>query len=178
MSELTTAARPYAKAVYELATAEGTEKSWSDALELLKSIVGNDSVANLLDSPKVTKEQLAELLIEVGGEGFDQKAKNLVKLLAENSRLEVVPELADMYEQLVSEAHGSIEATVVSAQALDDSQQQTLAKSLSHRLGRDVKLECSVDESLLGGVVVHAGDLVIDGSLKGRLEKLTSALTR
>ncbi len=178
MSELTTAARPYAKAVYELATAEGTEKDWSEALELIEAIVSDEAMSELLDNPKLTKDQVADLVIEIGGKGLNQKAQNLVKLLAENGRLNVLPELRGMYEQLVSEAEGSIDASVVSAQALDESQQKTLAESLSRKLGREVKLECSVDESLLGGVIVHAGDLVIDGSLKGRLEKLTSTLTR
>ncbi len=177
MSELTTAARPYARAVYELAMAEDTQKEWSASLELIEAVAINESMTQLLNNPKLTTSQVAGLFLEICGDKLAKGAQNLVKLLAENGRLTVVPELRVMYEQSISEAAGSIDASVISALPLDDKQQATLAASLSKRLGREVKLDCSVDESLLGGVIVHAGDLVIDGSLKGRLEKLTSTLT-
>lgn len=178
MSELTTAARPYAKAVFELATEDNSGEQWANALAALELVVSDESLAEALENPNFTHTQLADLVIGVAGDALDSKASNLVKLLAENGRLSVVPALKEIFDSLNSESEGSIAASVVSAFELTDKQQTKLAASLTKKLGRDVKLECSVDESLLGGVVVRAGDLVIDGSLKGRLEKMTSTLSR
>lgn len=178
MSELSTAARPYAKAVFELATEEGSLQQWSEALSNLELIISDEGLEKVIDNPKITREQLADLVNGVAGDALDDKAQNLVKLLAENDRLTVVPELRAIFERLASESEGSVDATVVSAMELDDAQQAKLAASLAKKLGKEVKLHCSVDESLMGGVIVKAGDLVIDGSLKGRLEKMTSQLSR
>lgn len=178
MSELSTAARPYAKAVFELATEENSQQKWSDALAALELIVSDENMAKAIENPNITREQMAEFVIGVAGDALDEKAQNLVKLLSENGRLPVVPELKALFESLNSESKGSIDATVVSAMELTKEQEKKLAASLTKKLGKDVKLICSVDESLMGGVVVKAGDLVIDGSLKGRLEKLTSVMSR
>lgn len=178
MSELSTVARPYAKAVFELATEEGTLQQWSDVLSSLELIVSDENLVQVIDNPKVTREQLADIVNGVAGDVLDDKAKNLVKLLAENDRLAVVPELRAIFASLASESEGSVDADVISAKELDDTQQTKLATSLAKKLGKEVKLNCSVDESLMGGVIVKAGDLVIDGSIKGRLEKMTSQLSR
>lgn len=178
MSELTTAARPYAKAVFELATEEKSQKQWSDALAALDVIISDEGMVAAIENPNFTGESLAELVIGVAGKALDSKGQNLVKLLAENGRLAVVPALKEIYDTLNSESEGSIDATVISAFELTAKQEKDLSASLAKKLGQDVKLECTVDESLLGGVIVQAGDLVIDGSLKGRLEKMTSTLSR
>lgn len=178
MSELTTAARPYAKAVFELATEEKSQEQWSDALAALAVIVSDEGMAAAIENPNFDAASLAGLVIDVAGKALDAKAQNLVKLLAENGRMAVVPALKEIYDSLNSESQGSIDATVVSAFELTEKQQKDLSASLTKKLGQDVKLDCSVDESLLGGVIVQAGDLVIDGSLKGRLDKMTSALSR
>lgn len=178
MSELSTAARPYAKAVFELANEEGSQQQWSDALSALELIINDEGMGSVIDNPNVSRDQLADLVIGVAGDALDAKAINLVKLLSENDRLAVVPELKAMFEALATESEGSVDATVVSAMELTDDQQTALAATLAKKLGKEVKLSCSVDESLMGGVVVKAGDLVIDGSLKGRLEKMTTVLSR
>ena len=176
MSELTTAARPYARAVFELAQETGELDSWSELLELMGAVASNDEVKVLLDSPKMSKQAGADAFIELFDGKLDDKAKNLVRMLAENDRLSLLPEISHLFKELKDEAEGSIEAQVMSAKKLTKAEEDAISKALKERLGRDVKLKVGVDEALLGGAVIHAGDLVIDGSLKGRLEKLASTL--
>ncbi|GAB6039953.1 F0F1 ATP synthase subunit delta [Endothiovibrio diazotrophicus] len=151
-------------------------KGWADALELAAAIAADGQVRPMLDDPKVTDQQVAELFIAVGGEAFDQGVQNFITLLAENGRLIVLPEIAGIYAEMMAEAEAKVEAIAVSAQALDAAQQAKIADSLKARLGREISLSCEIDESLIGGAVIRAGDLVIDGSVKAKLGKLTSAL--
>ena len=178
MSELITAARPYARAVFELAQSDKSLQKWSDALAAVTSIASMPDMSRALENPGLTKQQKAGLLIEATGDALDKQAQNLIKTMAENDRLVLLPELIALFEQMRSEAEGSIEAEVISAYEVTEAQQQTIAKSLKKRLGREVKIKVEIDQDLLGGVIVKAGDLVIDGSVRGRLEKLTSALAR
>ena len=176
MAETTTVARPYARAAFEFAQAKGSMKEWADALELAATIAADEQVRPMLDDPKMSDQQVAELFIAVGGDKFDQGVQNFIKLLAENARLIAAPEIAELFATMMAEAEAKVEATVVSAMALDDAQQAKIADSLKARMGREVSLSCEVDESLVGGAIIRAGDLVIDGSVKAKLGKLTSAL--
>ena len=151
-------------------------KEWADALELAAMIAADEQVRPMLDDPKVTDDQVAELFIAVGGDKFDAGVQNFIKLLAENGRLIAMPEIAAIFATLMAEAEAKVEAIVVSAAALDAAQQTKIADSLKARLGREVSLSCEIDESLIGGAIIRAGDLVIDGSVKAKLGKLTSAL--
>lgn len=178
MSEFITAARPYAKALVELAQNEDRLEAWSEQLAYLAAIVSDGDFQQLMNNPKLTKEALADLLIDIAGDNIDHEGQNLVRVLAENGRLPVLPEIAMLFEQARSEAEGAIDATVVSAFELSDEQKGELEAALKKRLGRDVKLSNEIDNSLLGGAIIRAGDLVIDGSLKGRLAKLSATLTR
>lgn len=178
MSEFITVARPYARAIFELAAAEKTLPKWSDTLALVSELVAVPDMRQALENPALTKQQKADLLIEAAGDALDEQAKNLLRTMAENSRLLLLPEVAALYEQMRSEAEGTIEAEVVSAHALSPEQQEKIVDSLKRRLGRDVRLRIEIDEDLLGGAIVKAGDLVIDGSVRGRLEQLASTLTR
>jgi len=178
MAEKTTIARPYAEAVFKLAQQQGSLKDWSERLQLYAAIASNPEMASLIGNPKISNEQLAELFGELCGDKLDDYGKNFIATLIENDRLDLLPEIAGLYEQARADAEGVITAEVLSALPLDDAQQKKIAASLKKRLGRDVVLECEVDESLLGGAVIRAGDLVIDGSAKGQVERLSNVLLR
>jgi len=178
MSEYITAARPYAKAVFELASASGSLDGWSDQLSFLSAVAADAGLRTVLDDPRRTKTEISDLVVSICGDHVQDDGKNLVKLLAENGRLGILPEISMLFEQLRSESEGTVEAEVISAQEMSAEQEAAIADSLKKRLGRDVKLTSRTDNSLLGGAIIRAGDLVIDGSLKGRLSNLSTALTR
>lgn len=177
MSELTTAARPYARAVFEMADEAGDLAKWSEMLAFMGAVADNEEVQTLLANPRMTKQAGADAFITLCDKKLDDKAENLVKMLAENDRLSLLPEMSVLYEVLKDEAEGSVEALVTAAKKLTQAEEKSIATALKKRLGRDVKLKVSLDESLLGGAIIQAGDLVIDGSLKGRLSKMTNLMT-
>jgi len=176
MSELTTAARPYARAVFEMAESEGSLTKWSDSLSFMSVVASNDEVKQLLSMPAMAKQSGAEAFVKLCDGKLGDAEKNLVNLLAENDRISLLPEISVLFEALKDESEGSIEALVSSAKKLTKAEEDAISKALKKRLGRDVKLKVSVDESLLGGAIIRAGDLVIDGSLKGRVSKMTSTM--
>ena len=176
MSELTTAARPYARAVFEMANAAGMLGEWSETLSLMGAIAGNEEVVALLASPKMAKQSGANAFIQLCDDRLNDQAKNLVSMLAENNRISLLPEMSVIFEALKDEAEGSVEAIVTAAKKLTQAEEVSIADALKKRLGRDVKLKVSVDESLLGGAIIRAGDLVIDGSILGRVNKMTSMM--
>lgn len=178
MSELVTAARPYARAVFEMASADKRLAEWSDALELIVGISTHADMIPVLDNPALTRQQKSDVMIAIAGDKLDQQAQNLLRVMAENGRLVLLPEVSVLYEQMRAEAEGSVEAELISAYEVTPEQQKSIADSLKKRLGRDVRLDVQIDKDLLGGVIVRAGDLVIDGSIKGRLEQLTTVLSR
>lgn len=178
MSELTTAARPYARAVFEMAQETGKLSDWSAQLVAMSAVVTAEGSSALLGHPRLTKEQKADVFAEIAGDAIDENGRNLLKVLAENDRFTLLPEISVIFEQLKSEAEGAVEAEIVSAQELTDDQQQSLAAALQKRLGREVKLVTKVDPALMGGAVIRAGDLVIDGSIQGRLKEMKAALAR
>jgi F-type H+-transporting ATPase subunit delta len=178
MSEFTTLARPYARAAFELAREKGRFDEWSDQLALLAAVVGDPEVGALLDSPRMTREQRVELLVHIGEGRLDDAGTNLLRLLAENDRLAVLPEIAAMYEQQRAASEGCVEAEIISAFALDQQEERELAEALKRRFGSDIRLECKTDDSLLGGVLVRVGDTVIDGSIRGRLQRMAATLSR
>ncbi len=169
-------ARPYARAVFELAKTHGQYQAWSDRLALMSAVVSNTTMRALLDNPRLTRADAAELVIRACGADIGDSAVNLLRMLAENSRLSQLPMIAALYEQLRDEAEGTIEANVISAFPLSEQQKTAIASALKTRLGRDVQLNCSVNEELVGGAVIRAGDLVIDGSAVEHLRQLSSAL--
>lgn len=178
MAELTTIARPYAQAVFRLAQDEGNLKGWSEMLVLAAQVAADSEMAALIDNPRVTREQLVDVFLAVCGDGLTETGKNLIRVLADNRRLHVLPEVAALYEVERAAAEGTVKAQVTSAKPLSDEQMQAITASLAKRLGRDVTLDCSVDESLIGGAVIRAGDVVIDGSVVARLDKLKHQLAR
>ena len=178
MSDLTTAARPYARAVFEMARDGGDYASWSEQLALAAAVAHDSEVSARLEAPGLSNAQRAEMIISVCGDHINQAMCNFLNVAAENGRLSLLVEIAALYETYRAEAEGVTEATVVSAQALSEAQQASIIDALSKRLGGEVSLVCETDESLLGGAIVRAGDMVIDGSVRGRLDKLSQQLSR
>lgn len=169
-------ARPYARAAFEHARGADALAQWSEQLALLAAVAGDDRVHDALRSPGNTPSQRAGLLRAICGDRLDEGGVNLVRVMAEKGRLELLPEVAAAFEALRAAAENRIDARVVSARALDDKQQKNLSRALKKRLGQEVRLDCSTDPDLIGGVIVRAGDMVIDGSLRGRLQRLASDL--
>ena len=178
MAEPTTIARPYAQAVFQLAREQNRLAEWSDMLQLLGAIAEDEQMAPVLASPRPSPAELVTLFTDLCGDRLDEGGRNLVRLLAESRRLAVLPALVRQYEALRAEEEGTLQATLTSAQPVDDALRDTLAKALGKRLDRKVSLQTAVDERLLGGAVIRAGDLVIDGSVRGRLQRLTTQLNR
>ncbi|MDE2218985.1 MAG: F0F1 ATP synthase subunit delta [Gammaproteobacteria bacterium] len=175
MAERLTIARPYAKAVFALALAAQRLPQWSEALRVAAAVVADARVAQLLANPAVSAGQLVDLITGVGGAAFDERAKNFIRTLAANRRLAFLPEIAARYERLRAEAERTIDVTVTSAVELSAAQRQQYARAMQQRLGREVRLHCELDPALLGGAVVRADDLVIDGSVRAGLAQLAAA---
>jgi F-type H+-transporting ATPase subunit delta len=172
MAEKVTIARPYAKAAFQYARERKAFAQWSDALATASAVVTDAQVAKLLSSPHVTPDQLVELIAGVAGQSLDASGKNFLNTLAQNRRLGLLPEIAAIYEQLRAEIEQIADVDVVSATELSDSQRERLTAALRKRLKREIRLHVSVDPALIGGAIVRSGDLVIDGSLKARLDRL------
>jgi len=177
MSDNTTAARPYAKAIFEIAQADAKQPEWSDVLALLTEVVNNKDMRDVLDSPHMGAADKGGLLIDIFSDKLSESNRNFVKLLAENGRLALMPEIFVLYEELRAEAESKIEATVTSAYPLSDAQLQAMTEALKKKLGCDVTLVTQTDSTLIGGVIIKAGDLVIDGSAQARLDSLALTLS-
>jgi len=177
MAERATVARPYAKAAFAYAREAGRVAEWSGWLANARSVVASEEFQKLERSPGITTGELTKLVAGICGDGLDDHGRAFLALLAENGRLDYLPEIAGRFELLEAEDQNVADVEIVSATALDDRQKERLAGALRNRLRRDVRLQCSVDPSLVGGAVVRSGDLLIDGSLKDRLERLQTELT-
>ena len=169
---LTTVARPYAKAAFEYALQDKALDQWSMLLRVLAAISVDEQVAPLLTDPRFSATQRYEFFSEVAKQWLDEHSRNFVNLLARNRRLAVLPEIAVLYESYRSEHEKTVEVLVTSFLPLSTEQIQRLSKTLKQRLQSDVTLNCQVDKKLLGGAIVRAGDLVIDGSVLGQLDKM------
>ncbi len=176
MLEKTTIARPYAQAVFELAQESGTVAEWSSTLDLLKRIVADPQMRVLFNNPKVSDQQLQDLVIGIAGEALSAHARNFVKILVAASRLQYAKQVAELFEGMRAEAEGTVDVEVSAAYELDQAQQDTIAKGISERLGKKVSISANIDESLIGGAIIRAGDSVIDASIRGRLTKLGNDL--
>jgi F-type H+-transporting ATPase subunit delta len=180
MSDFDTVARPYARAIFELASDEGKLQQWQDNLELAASIASDPDMLATIEQPAILAGELATLFQSViEGAGIaDPDLNNLIALLAANGRLAALPAIATVFATLKQEAEGKIEVQVRTAQELSAEQQDKIAASMTRRLGKEVSITTEIDSSLLAGAVITAGDLVIDGSASGRMEKLTIALNK
>lgn len=177
MAEALTIARPYAQAAFKFADTHHMLQDWSAMLSLLAEVANDPDMRGLIDSPHLTEQQLADLFIQIGAEHINEKCSNFIRLLSENGRLALLPEIAALFEIQRQQSEGAIQAELISAFPASEAQQAKVRESLSKRLGRDIELSCSTDSELLGGAIVRAGDLVIDGSVRGKLERLGNALS-
>jgi F-type H+-transporting ATPase subunit delta len=176
MSSLTTLARPYAKAAFELAMGEQALAQWDDMLNMASSIVSDESMAKLLESPDVSNAQAANIITDAAGDAFNSRFRDFINVLAFNGRLPLLPHITDLYRQLREEAEKRLSVRVVSAIALDEDQAGRMKEALARRFDCEIELKNEIDSEVIGGAVVYAGDQVIDGSLRGRLQKLSNSL--
>lgn len=172
MLNRTTLARPYARAAFEAARDADALPRWSEALELAADIAATEELRYLAGDPRMGGDRLLELITDIGKDTFDESFTNFLKVVITNGRLELLPEIAAQYEQYRREAEQRIRVEVVSARPMGDDESKALAERLKARFGREVDMQVEVDESLIGGAVIRAGDKVIDGSVRGRLEQL------
>ncbi len=178
MAEKTTIARPYAQAVFELAKSQGKLKAWSETLALAAAVAADPQMQSLAGDPRVHQDRLAELFLDVMDVSLDAMGQNFIRLLLANRRLGLLPEITALFEVKRATAEGTLKAEVVSAYPLSEEQQRKIAAALQARYGRAVSITSQIDKSLLGGVIIRAGDSVIDGSARGQLAKLAIALAR
>jgi F-type H+-transporting ATPase subunit delta len=176
MAEAITVARPYAQAAFLFANTHHTLKNWSEMLSLLAAVADDAGIRELIDSPHVTETQLADLFIQIGGEHINEKCANFIRVVSANGRLKLLPEIAALFEVQRRDAEGTVQAQLVTAFPASESQQAAIIASLRKRLGREIELSCATDADLLGGAIIRAGDLVIDGSVRGKLQRLGTAL--
>jgi F-type H+-transporting ATPase subunit delta len=176
MSELSTLARPYAEAVFRMAQGANDLAGWSSRVQSLAMIVSDAQLARLIADPAVPAERVASLIVDVAGGDLGERGGNFVKVLAENDRLSLLPEIGVQFEALKGNADGTLEATITSAQELTQAQIDDLVVGLKSRFNRAVNVQVALDPELIGGAVIAIGDLVIDGSEKGRLQRMSFAL--
>ena len=178
MADRSTIARPYAKAAFAEAKGANALDAWSTLLDRGAATVSDERISALIGSPKVTPAQLAQLVTEVAGtEGTGEAGSNFLRLLADSRRLGFLPEIAARFHTLKDDAEGTVDVTVTSAAAMPDAEREQIAAALAKRFNRKVRVHAEVDASLIGGAVIRAGDMVIDGSLKSRLERMAFELT-
>ena len=187
MADYNTVARPYARAAFEVARENDALDELSVSFAAARELLGDGQVAEFLATPTLSDEQRLEFLqglfAKVVGEGSvfaggSLHGTNFFKLLLENDRVAALPEIADRFEALKAKVENSVDAVITSAAPLSEKQQQDMVESLKERLGREVRVSTEIDENLIGGAVIRAGDVVIDGSLRARLDGLANALTK
>lgn len=174
--ETTTIARPYAEAVFNRAKETDSLGPWSETLEFLAAVVGEPTMAGVITDPKFDRASLSELVLEVGGDRFNEEGKNLVRVLVANGRLTLAGEIAKLYEQLKAESQRIQHVHVTSAYALEPTQETQIADALKAKLGYDITITSEENAELIGGVHIRAGDMVIDGSVSGQLQQLANEL--
>lgn len=176
MAELSTLARPYARAAFEYAVSTNALDQWLVQLTSLASVIADDKIARMLASPAFTTDHQATQVIALFGNDLSDSVQNFVRVLAENKRLALLPYVTALFAEFKSNREKSVDVNIDSAFALTATVEKKLASALSKKLERDVKVSSQVDESLIGGVVIRAADVVIDASIRGRLNKLAKAM--
>ena len=178
MAEIETLARPYAEAVFALAKEQQALPQWSQMLRLLAEVAEDERIAALAVDPRVSAAQLTGLLLDIGGATLSEDAKNFVRLLVQNDRVMLLPVIAAQFERLKADAEGIVEVEALAAFELNSEQIKQITQSVEKKLGREVRLHTRVDKALIGGVIIRAGDLVIDGSVRGHLHDLAAQLNQ
>jgi len=178
MAQLSTVARPYAKAAFEYADQHQALDAWAGMLDSVAQVVGNDDLRQqVLGNPRLTSAQKVELVVELCGDAVNDELRNFLYQVGQKGRLAALPAIAEQFALLKAQQEKRMDVEIVSAFPLDDAQQQTLASALAKRLNREISITTQVDSSLMGGVVLRTGDTVIDGPVRGRLSRLHEALS-
>ncbi len=177
MSSLTTLARPYAKAAFELASADGKLADWDDMLAAAATVTADENMANWLQSPHSVADKAVEIIVEAIGGDVDARFQSYLGVLADNGRLSLCAEISRMFEELRQQAEKRLPVRVVSAVALQESEVERMQAALAKRFDCEISLENEIDADILGGAIIYAGDQVIDGSLQGRLNRLETSLS-
>ena len=175
MSEFVTVARPYAKAAFDFAVEHQSVDNWQTMLGFAAEVSKNEEMAELL-AGALAPETLSQSFIAICGDQLDANGQNLIKVMAENGRLKVLPDVLEQFVQLRAAQEATVEVEVTSASALSEAQLSKISAAMEKRLSRKVKLNCNIDKSVMAGVVIRAGDMVIDGSVRGRLDRLNDVL--
>lgn len=178
MLEKATIARPYANAAFEQALEEGKLAEWSEMLNLLSMIITDENMSGVVNNPKLSDKDLFQFIVDIAGEKISQSGKNFVRLLIDAERIGLAKNIYNIFELKKAAAEGISEVDVISAYPLDDAQVSVISESISKRLGKKIDVNTEEDKELIGGVVIRAGDSVIDASLRGRLKELNSVFAQ
>jgi F-type H+-transporting ATPase subunit delta len=176
MSSLTTLARPYAKAAFELARTDDNLATWDELLIASSAIAADEGMARWLQSPHSSAEKAVEIIVEAMGGDVDPRFQGYLGVLADNDRLSLCGEISRLFQQLRADAEKRLQVRVVSAVGLEDSQVERIRSALAKRFDREITLDNEIDSDVMGGAIIYAGDQVIDGSLLGRLKRLEASL--
>lgn len=172
MSEKRTLARPYAKAIFEMALQSKNFEAWSSMLTVLCMIIEDERVQRLLNNPTINPEILSEFFMMVASGALDEAGKNLLNTLAQKKRLKLLPDIKILYETFREEAEKILPVTCITAVPLSETQKKGFIEVLTKRFGRTIELSCEVNPELVGGFFIKAGDTIIDGSVRGQLQQL------
>ena len=175
MSELTTIARPYAKAAFDFAIEANAVESWLEMLVFAAEVANDATIIEYL-SGGASVEQAQDIFLKVCDVQLDSNGQNLIKVMAENQRLLVLPQVVTHFSELKAEHEKTLAVDVTSAVKLTTEQETTLCAALEKRLARKVKLNCEIDANVVSGLVIKAGDMVIDGSVRGKLNRLATTM--
>jgi F-type H+-transporting ATPase subunit delta len=178
MLEKATIARPYANAAFDQAIDESKLGEWSAMLNLLSVIVSDDNMSEVINNPRLSSEQLYEFMADIGGDKLSQTGKNFIRVLIDAERINLATEVFELFEKKRAAAEGISEVDVISAYPLDDAQVSAISESISKRLGKKIDINTEENKDLIGGVIIRAGDSVIDASLRGRLKELNSVFAQ
>lgn len=176
MSELATLARPYAVAAFKRAKETDSIKKWSEQLAFMSAVLSDKDISVIIDNPKISKQDLSSFMQDICHDKIDTEANNLLQLLVRNNRLKLIPEITQLFEIYQTEDAGYVDVDVFVAYAFSKEDKPKFAAILEQTLGKKVNMKISVDKSLIGGVLVRAGDRVIDGSIKGQLQQMQKTL--
>jgi len=177
MAELVTIARPYAEAVFQLAREKSNLPGWSDMLALLAAVARDPQVRACINNPNFSTQQIENLILGIAGAKLDGTGRNFVQVLAQNRRLELLPQIQALYEELRHENEGVLEARIISALPINDEQTKQLVARLETKYQRKISAQVEIDPQLIGGVKIMVGDKVIDATVRGRLDAMAAALT-
>ena len=176
MAEAITVARPYAVAAWRHAEVEGNTDLWAEMLVFMANVVSDETMSRIVGDPRVGEERLSQLMLDICGGRINETAESFIRLLVDNGKLSLLPEISSVFTQLKSEAGGAVDATLLTAFPVNAKFEQAISAAMQKKLNREVNFKTEEDKSLLGGVVIRVGDMVIDASVKGQIESLASQL--